>query len=173
MRSFPFFVLTAMAAAGLLALACQGSSANPGPAAPKAAGEDAVAGFETILQRSIPGQAGGEIRGVARDEAAWKALWDRLREGETGVLPADPPAVDFSRGMVIVAAMPTQGCVAKVTIRGIARSGDGLVVDLLEAPPAPNCVCIVSERPLHIVRLPRNAGDVRFTAEQGQTPCGP
>ncbi|HKI00980.1 MAG TPA: hypothetical protein VKK31_03270 [Thermoanaerobaculia bacterium] len=161
-----------MAAAGLLVLACRGSSANPGPAAPKAAGGDAVT-FETLLQRSIPGQAGGEIRDVARDEAAWKALWDRLREGERGILPAEPPAVDFSRDMVIVAAMPTQGCVAKVTIRGIAQSGGGLLVDLLEAPPAPNCVCIVSERPLHVVRLPRSEGTIRFNAEQGVTPCGP
>jgi hypothetical protein len=73
--------------------------------------------------------------------------------------------------MVIVAAMETQGCVSKVTIRGIVREGNRLVVDLLEAPPAPNCVCITSERPLHIVRLPRVDGPVRFEIERGQTSC--
>jgi hypothetical protein len=163
-RSFPRF---AWAAAGLLVLACRGSATpdpNPGTA-------PAEIVLETTLQRSIPGQGGGEIREVARDEAAWKTLWDRLREGG-GVLPADPPAVDFTKSMVIAAAMPTQPCVSKVTIRGVRRSGGELVVDLLEAPPAPNCTCFVSERPLHVVRLPRSADPVRFEAERGVTPCG-
>ena len=166
MRAFPFFAVTA---AGLLALACRGSSAAPAPAPKTPSGGVAI---ETVLQRSVPGQAGGEIRDVARDEAAWKALWDRLREGGGEVLPAEPPAVDFSRDMVIAAAMPNQPCVSKVTIRGVAQGQGELVVDLLEAPPAPNCVCFVSERPLHVVRLPRSADPLRFVAEQGQTPCG-
>jgi hypothetical protein len=46
------------------------------------------------------------------------------------------------------------------------------VVDLLEAPPASNCICFVSERPIHVVRLPRSADPVRFEAERGVTPCG-
>jgi len=163
-RSFPRF---AFAAAGLLTLACRGS------AIPQSTAGTAPAAivFETILQRSIPGQAGGEIREVARDEASWKALWDRLREGGA-VLPADPPAVDFTKEMVIAAAMPAQPCVSKVTLRGIVRSGSELVVALLEAPPAPNCTCFVSERPIHVVRLPRSAEPVRFAAERGVTPCG-
>ena len=165
MRSFPHF---AFVAAGLRTLACRGA-AIPAPKTPSAPPAEIV--LETILQRSIPGQGGGEIREVARDEASWKALWDRLREGG-GVLPDEPPAVDFTRDMVIVAAMPTQPCVSKVTIRGIRRNGGELVVDLLEAPPAPNCVCFVSERPLHIVRLPRSTDPVRFKAEQGVTACG-
>ena len=162
MRSFPHF---ALAAAGLLTLACRGA-ATPDPRTPPA-----EIALETILQRSIPGQGGGEIREVARDEAAWKTLWDRLREGG-GVLPAEPPAVDFKKDMVIAAAMPTQPCVSKVTVRSVRRSGGELVVDLLEAPPAPNCTCFVSERPLHVVRLPRSAGPVRFEAERGVTACG-
>jgi hypothetical protein len=164
-RSFPRF---AFAAAGLLVLACRGS-AIPGPP-PRTAPAEIV--LETVLQRSIPGQSGGEVREVARDQDSWKALWDRLREGGGDVLPTDPPAVDFKKDLVIAAAMPTQPCVSKVTIRGIARSGGELVVDLLEAPPAPNCTCFVSERPLHIVRLPRSADPVRFEAERGVTPCG-
>ena len=164
MRSFPYLALTA---AGLLTLACRGS-AIPDPAPNKPPAEIVL---ETILQRSIPGQGGGEIREAARDESAWKALWDRLREGD-GALPSEPPAVDFTKDMAIAAAMPTQPCVSKVTIRGVRRSGGGLVVDLLEAPPAPNCVCIVSERPLHVVRLPKSPDPVRFKAERGVTACG-
>jgi hypothetical protein len=125
--------------------------------------------FETLLQQSNPGQTGDTVREAVRDEAAWSALWAKLREGSS--LPAEPPTVDFRSEMVIAAAMETQGCVSKVTIRRIVREGNGLAVDLLEAPPAPNCVCITSERPLHIVRLSRAEGPVRFDVERGQTSC--
>jgi hypothetical protein len=162
----PLIVTFAWTAAGL-ALACSGSSA-----APKPPGGDGGVIFETLLQRSIPGQPGDRIQEAARDQAAWKALWDRLREGENGILPADPPPVDFTHDMVIVAAMPNQPCVSKVTIRKVTRTGGTLIVDLLEAPPAPNCTCFVSERPLHVIRLPKSEGPVRFEVEQGVTSCG-
>lgn len=159
-----------LAAAGLIALACSGNGAEDSPAAP--AGSDAVA-FETLLQRSIPGQGGGTIREAARDPESWLALWNRLREGGgEGFLPAEPPEVDFSRDMVVAVAMETQGCISKVTVRRILQGRGGLVVDLLEAPPAPNCVCITSERPLHVVRLPRSEEPVRFEVTQGVTNCG-
>jgi hypothetical protein len=74
--------------------------------------------------------------------------------------------------MVIAVAMETQPCVSKVTIRAVTETADGLVVDLLEAPPAANCRCITSERPLHIIKLPKQAGPVRFNAERGETSCG-
>ncbi len=154
----------ALAAAVLLSLACNGYVGwdPPGNVA-----------LETILQRSIPAQSGGQVREVARDEASWAALWSRLRQGGgQGALPDQPPAVDFSRDMVIAAAMETQSCVSKVTIRGVVRGRGELVVDLLEAPPSPNCVCITSERPLHVVRLRRSDDPVRFEAERGVTSCG-
>ena len=161
--------LAGASAAVLLALACAGNGSST-PADPAPA--EAPISFETIVQRSIPGQSGGQLREVARDQAAWTALWNQLREGSGGsVLPAEPPEVNFVHDMVIVAAMETQGCVSRVTIRTVTRSGDGLVAGLLEAPPAPNCVCVVSERPIHVIRLPLDAAPVRFVAERGQTPC--
>lgn len=156
--------------AGFLVLACNGSS-RPGPSLPAEPGAGPVA-FETLIQRSVPGQSGGEVREAARDAAAWASLWSRLREGAGGTLPEQPPAVDFSRDMVIAVAMETQGCVSRVTIRGIRPGRGELVVDLLEAPPAPNCVCVTSERPLHAVRLPLSPDPVRFEVTRGQTSCG-
>jgi len=73
---------------------------------------------------------------------------------------------------VIVVAMPTQSCVSKVTIRGITHPPGALVVDLLEAPPAPNCVCMVTQRPIHAVAVPRSDDPVKFVATQGVTACG-
>jgi hypothetical protein len=118
----------------------------------------------------VPGQAGKERREVVRDAAAWRTLWAELRQDSS--LAEEPPAVDFDREMVIVAAMETQSCVSRVTIRAVTPSTDGAVVDLLEEPPAPNCRCIVAQRPIHAVRLEKIAGTVRFTAERGQMSCG-
>ena len=79
--------------------------------------------------------------------------------------------------MVLLVAMPTQSCVSKVTIQSIGHlgnpTGGTLLVTLLEAPPAPNCRCIVASRPFHAVRLPRSGGVLRFVVNRGQTSCGP
>jgi hypothetical protein len=160
----------ALAAMILLAFACAGAADPPRPAPSRAA---RTAAFQTIEQRAIPGQSGGEIRKVARDEASWRALWTELRQGGGDALPEEPPEVDFLSETAIVVAMPTQSCVSKVTIQSVVRERTGAVVNLLEAPPAPNCVCAVAERPFHVVRVPRIEGDVRFVAKRGQTPCGP
>jgi hypothetical protein len=160
---------TVVSLAALLALACAGAASSK-PAASARAG--AVA-FQTIDQRGIPGQAGGEIRKVARDEASWRALWAELRKDGGDTLPEEPPEIDFLRETAIVVAMPTQSCVSKVTVQSVVRKPGGAEVKLLEAPPAPNCTCIVASRPFHAVRFPRIEGDVRFVAQRGQTPCGP
>lgn len=120
--------------------------------------------FETIEQRSVPGQSGGQVREVLHDADAWQKVWDDLSEGSG--MADQAPAVDFKTEMVIAAAMPTQGCVSRVTIRGIRATDEGLVVDLLEQPPAEGMVCVVSERPMHAVRLPRHDGPVRWEVEQ-------
>ncbi len=163
----PRAVLAAMI---FLGLACAGAADPPRSAAAQPARKVA---FQTIDQRSIPGQTGDEIRQVARDDASWRSLWDQLRQGSGDVLPEEPPAVDFDHEMAIVVAMPTQSCVSKVTIQTVVQRGGGAVVNLLEAPAAPNCRCIVASRPFHAVRVPRLEGDVRFVARRGQTPCGP
>jgi hypothetical protein len=161
----------AVLAVGLfLGLACAGAADPPRSAAARPA---KTVSFQTLAQQGIPGQSGDQIRQVARDDASWRALWAQLRAGGGDVLPEEPPAVDFQNEMAIVVAMPTQSCVSKVTIQSVVRQGKGALVTLLEAPPAPNCVCVVSQRPFHAIRLPRIEGDVRFTAHRGQTPCGP
>lgn len=125
--------------------------------------------LETIVQQSNPGQAGGTVRQVVKDQAAWSALWAELRKGSG--LPEEPPAVDFAREMVIVAAMETQSCVSRVTVKSAGDTGGELIVDVLEEPPAPNCVCITSERPIHMVRARRVDAAPHFVVKQGQTTC--
>ncbi|HYU35165.1 MAG TPA: hypothetical protein VEW48_23675 [Thermoanaerobaculia bacterium] len=147
----------------LLLAACSQAPARHQPAA-------TALFFETVVQRSLPGQSGPTRREVFRDESAWRAAWATLREGSN--LPEEPPAVNFAHQMVILAAMETQSCVSRVTIRSVTRTAGALLVDILEAPPAPNCVCITSERPIHVIRLERVDLPARFEVERGVTNCG-
>lgn len=146
----------------LMATSCNGAKPVP-------PGNRAPLELETLVQQSIPGQAGETVREVIRDQAAWTAMWAKLREGSA--LSETPPAVDFTQDMVIVAAMDMQPCVSKVTVRSVVETGGELVVDVLEAPPAPSCVCFTAERPIHVVRLRKVDGPARFDVERGQTPC--
>lgn len=164
MSRLPWSLLSAL----LLAAACNHAPA-PAPAADAPPPDTASLPFETLVQRSIPGQSGPARREVVRDQAAWQAAWTALREGSD--LPAEPPVVDFARQMVIVAAMELQSCVSRVTIQSVTRTAGLLVVDVLEAPPAPNCVCITSERPIHVIRLERVDLPEKFGVEQGVTIC--
>lgn len=164
-------VLTAFVAS-LLVLACAGSAAPKRPRPRSAPAAEAVS-FQTLVQRGLPGQAGERIQEVARDAASWHALWAKLREGASpDLLPEEPPTVDFNREMAIVTAMPTQSCVSAVTVRSVQRTRKEVVVTVLEAPPAPNCTCIVSQRPIHAIRLPQLSDPIRFVTERGQTSCG-
>ncbi|MEO7418536.1 MAG: hypothetical protein ABI163_15865 [Thermoanaerobaculia bacterium] len=169
----PAVVAASSAVVALLALACAGVAAPP----PGRAAKGKPVAFTTIVQQAIPGQAGQQVRAVARDADSWRAVWTELRKDGGEALPAEPPAVDFPREMVLVVAMPTQSCVSKVTLQSIGHlgnpTGGTLLVNLLEAPPAPNCRCIVASRPVHAVRLPRTAGTPRFVVTRGQTSCGP
>lgn len=162
MRRTLFAGLVAAAAGLLVAASCQEGATTTEP------GGKALE-LDTIVQQSNPGQSGATVREAIRDQAAWSAQWAELRQGSS--LPAAPPAVDFAREMVIVAAMETQSCVSRVTIRSATETAGELVVDVLEAPPAPNCVCVTAERPIHVVRLRRVDAPARFVVERGQTTC--
>lgn len=173
MRRAAGIILLGGLACLLTAASCDGGKSPTSPASPadtttQGSGVTAME-METLVQQSIPGQGGGTVREVVRDPAAWAALWADLRAGSA--LPETPPAVDFSRDMVIAAAMETQPCVSRVTIRSAVETGGELVINILEAPPAPNCICITSERPIHAVRLRKVDAPARFDVEQGQTHC--
>lgn len=127
--------------------------------------EQSAVELTTVVQQSIPGGSGGTVREVIRDQVALAAMWTQLG------LPGAPPVIDFAQEMVIAAAMEMQPCVSKVTIRSASQQGGELAVDILEAPPAPNCVCITAERPIHLVRLRKVDAPPRYNVERGQTPC--
>jgi hypothetical protein len=152
-----------LAALVLTAASCDGEKTVTEPGDKTA--EQSVIALTTVVQQSIPGGSGGTVREVIRDQVALAAMWTQL--GLSGA----PPVVDFAQEMVIAAAMETQSCVSKVTIRSAFEQGGELAVDILEAPPAPNCICITAERPIHVVRLRKVDAPPRYNVERGQTPC--
>jgi len=152
-----------LAAVVLTAASCNGEKTVTEPGGK--ATEASTVELTTIVQQSIPGGSGGTVREVIRDQVALAAMWTQL--GLSGA----PPVVDFEKEMVIAAAMELQPCVSRVTIRSASEQGGELAVDILEAPPAPNCVCITAERPIHLVRLRKVAAPPRYNVERGLTPC--
>ena len=150
-----------LAAVVLAAASCEGERTVTEPRAE----QSAPASLTTVVQQSIPGGSGGTVREVIRDQVALAAIWTELG------LPGAPPVIDFAQEMVLATAMETQSCVSKVTIRSAFEQGGELVVDILEAPPAPNCICITAERPIHLVRLRRVDAPPRYNVERGLTSC--
>ncbi|HEV7669966.1 MAG TPA: hypothetical protein VGS22_15695 [Thermoanaerobaculia bacterium] len=158
-----------MRASGLLVLGLVGLACAAGPQPSSAAGPGGPLTLETLDQRSMPGQSGEQEREVYRDATAFRTGWDGLTKGSS----ENPPPVDFGRRMVIAVALPLQSCVSRITVRGVEERAAELVVDLLEEPASGECVCIVAERPHHVVALPRSDKPVRFEATVKPRACGP
>jgi len=164
-----FRALVALGVFGLFGIcfgtACVGSASSPSE-------PGGAIFFTTLAQAAVPGQSGGQIRQVIRDAATLAQVWAELRVGSA--LSEAPPAVDFKIDMVVVAAMATQPCVSQVTVQAItgdAGKTGNIRVDVLEEPPASNCRCIVSQRPFHVVKLPRTDGSVQFSVTSKPRAC--
>jgi hypothetical protein len=146
----------ALASMLLVLLACDHSPTEPGGGG---------LGFQTVLKASLPGSppdlAGRE---VVRDQAAWQAVWMDLH-----AVSAQPlPAVDFSREMVVVVLGP--GCQGDTTISSIGRAGGELMVNA-KTSSCNNTLCAIADFSLHVVRLPRFDGSVRFNVKGGSVLC--
>lgn len=79
------------------------------------------------------------LREVVRSEAEWRDLWARLA---TGRIPRpEPPPVDFSQRVVVVAAMgarPTGG--HAIRIDRVSYASDTLWVELTSVSPGAGCI---------------------------------
>lgn len=117
----------------------------------------------TLVQDKGTGGWGERLRRVVRDRETWEETWAELTPGRTASQPA--PEVDFERFMVVAAALPTQHCDARITVREVRAVDGRLTVELLEELADPGLRCFVGTRPFHAVRLPRRPGEATFTAE--------
>jgi hypothetical protein len=95
---------------------------------------------------------------VARTAAEFETLWRKHA-------PNQPmPSVDFSKQMVLavfLGSRPSGGF--NILITGVQSSGKDLVVQWVEARPAPGTAAtMVITSPAHLVTVPRSDGAVRF-----------
>jgi len=107
----------------------------------------------------------GPFRLVVRDPDAWHDVWRRIYQHNTGNGPyPEPPEIDFSREMVIVAAMgqrPTSGY--EIIIDSAYERDDQLEV-IVKSVVNVKCfgVLMVVTSPIDIVRLPKVERPVVF-----------
>lgn len=108
---------------------------------------------------------------VIRRPGEWGAAWQRITAAS---FPARPlPPVDFSRELVVLAAMgerPTGGY--SITIDGVFEARGRLYVQVRETSPGRNC--IVTEaltQPIDAVRVPRHDGTVAFVERAETRSC--
>jgi hypothetical protein len=138
----------------MLLAACGGTSAGASgalvgaPASPPTGRSYNACGFKTVE------------RTVIRSEAGWREAWAKLCESP----PAAAPAVDFSRDMLLVAALgqrPTGGYAVQIASANVA--GGVLRVEVVETRPGIGCMTTQAlTYPVAVARVPRHDGEVEF-----------
>ena len=95
---------------------------------------------------------------TARTAAEWAAAW------RTHAADRQPPAVDFSKEMVVgvfLGTRRTSGYAVEI-VRTREENG-ALVVQYVETQPAPRAITAqVITMPYHLVAVPQRTGEVRF-----------
>jgi protease stability complex PrcB-like protein len=108
---------------------------------------------------------------VVRDQATWQQTWDSIHRF-TFPVPA-LPAVDFSRDMVIVAALgqkPTGGF--SIFVDGAMETARGVTVNVRSVSPGASCgVTAALTQPLDIARVTRRDGAVSFSESTTVQSC--
>lgn len=110
-------------------------------------------------------------RGVIRDQGEWAGVWSRL------VGPFEPkpalPAIDFTRDMVVVAAMgtrPTGGY--GIRIDGVYGAGDRLYVVVVETSLDSACITTPAiTAPVTAVRVARSDQRAAFVNRGNRAIC--
>ena len=108
---------------------------------------------------------------VVRDAATWAAVWQQIYDRETPVPPL--PAIDFSREMIVVAALGSRGTGGySILLEGATETADGTAVTVKST--SPGSTCLVTEaltQPIDVARLPLRSGSVTFIEQTHVAKC--
>jgi hypothetical protein len=111
-------------------------------------------------------------RVIVRDEATWRSTWSAIWSGTSPV--PEVPVVDFDREMIVVAALgsrPTGGY--GILVQSANVNDDGLMITIRTIAPGPHCGTTQAfTQPVDLARIPRLAGEVRFTDDPVVLDCG-
>jgi hypothetical protein len=109
---------------------------------------------------------------VIRNKDEWAQIWSRLVSNH-GPTPATPE-IDFSRDVVIVAAMGTRATGGyTIAVSNVAEDGAGLVATVVSTSPGRTCGTTAAlTAPVDIVKVNRLDVPVRFVEQQSVHDCG-
>lgn len=158
MRTFAALTIVS----GLL-MACSGDSPT--------SLQDTPLEMATVAKASYSGFV-APLRGSVRTADEWAGTWQTLYSGQSPVPLL--PAIDFSREMVVVAAIGTRsnGCFAVDVTAASLRANGAAVFEVEETVPGPNCVCTQAlTQPVHLVKVGRFAGPETFVERKVQSNC--
>jgi len=110
---------------------------------------------------------------VVRDVVTWQTVWQQIYLRQSPVPPL--PAIDFSREMVVVAALGSHSTGGySILLDGATEAAaDGIAVTVNSSSPGSNC--IVTEaftQPVDVARLPLRHGPVSFVEQSHVSTCG-
>ena len=105
---------------------------------------------------------------VVKTENRWRKVWRSLGTGH-----AEPPRIDFSRHMLLVAAQGRQPSGGhRVRITGVGDTGGFLIADVDEVSPGNGCISPgVITSPYHVVRVRRGDERVQFARHPREKRC--
>jgi len=108
---------------------------------------------------------------VVRDAATWQVVWNKIYLRELPV-PA-LPAIDFSRDMIVVAALGSRSSGGySILLDGAAEGPDGIAIAVNSISPGPGCgVSTAFTQPVDIARLPLRQGAVSFVERSHVSDC--
>jgi hypothetical protein len=163
MRRVVVATLLAHAARGAIASAQPPLSRDPSPVARLSSGHVSFSVFSGFTDST---------RFVVRDSDAWRGTWQTIHRP---FLPPPPvPPIDFSREMVVVAALgarPSEGY--EVVFENVREDTTGIEVAVRVSEPARGCpVAAVMTQPVDLARIPASARPVRFRQRNVVVPCG-
>lgn len=132
-----------------------------------------VARFGTLGMSGRNGQASDNERqrALITDDAAWTRFWASLAPDPAANGAA--PAVDFSKSMVIAAAMPVRPSGGyQLQIEKVTEYADRIEAEVVERSPGASCFTTGAiTRPFDVVQVPRRDKPVRFVERSVVASC--
>jgi hypothetical protein len=108
---------------------------------------------------------------VIRDADSWQAAWTQINGGSSA---APLPSINFSREMVILAAMGTQGSSGPdILITGASQAdAGGAVIAIRLTSVGVGCASLtILTQPVDLARMPRRDGEVTFVEHSEVIHC--
>jgi hypothetical protein len=108
---------------------------------------------------------------VIRNPQQWQSIWSELRRDRYPTMA--PPAVDFSRSMVILVGMGLRGTGGyAICIEGVYRGGGRLFVVVRQVSPESGAVTTPAlTAPVDAVQVPQSDEPVTFVERQETQNC--